>query len=134
MGIDGDIAPPLSTIAAAACSANSACSGLSGDCCPTTSGERLGCCFQSIATASDTDTDTTATTGVSTPTSPPSDTSVAIETQAPSVVPVVDTGAPSVTPVVVDTTAAPTNVPMTEAPVTADTVCSICFFDGDVPN
>ena len=175
--IDGDIEPPLSNITAEACSANSAYSRLSDDCCPTTSGERLGCCSESIATASDTDTNTIAITGILTPTPtiPPSDASIAIKNKAPSVVPVVNKGAPSLTSVVVDTTAAPTvalvdnrditthlpntpapsaapiivdpvvpevrttknptNGPITKAPVTADTVCSICFFeDSDVPN
>jgi len=129
-----DLAPPLSDIvAAAACSANVACVELSGDCCPTTSGEQLGCCDSIESTAAgdtDRETDTTfATTGVptATPTSPPSVTSDNVvddtQTPAPSVVlvPVVDTGAPSVTPVVVvvvvDTTTAPTVAPVTVAPV-----------------
>jgi len=129
--IDVDIDPPLSDIvAAAACSANVACVGLFGDCCPTTSGEQLGCCDSIESTAAgdtDRETDTTfATTGVptATPTSPPSVTSdnVVDDTQTPApsvVVPVVDTGAPSVTPVVVvvDTTGAPTVAPVTVAPV-----------------
>jgi len=132
--IDIDLAPPLSDIvAAAACSANVACVELSGDCCPTTSGEQLGCCDSIESTAAgdtDRETDTTfATTGVptATPTSPPSVTSDNVvddtQTPAPSVVlvPVVDTGAPSVTPVVVvvvvDTTTAPTVAPVTVAPV-----------------
>jgi len=78
--IDVGIELPLST-AATACSANSACSGLSGDCCPTTSGARLGCC-DIIETTDDADTTVLATTGIptATRTSPPSaDTSVAIE-------------------------------------------------------
>jgi hypothetical protein len=121
IGIDENNDTSTTIVFDAACSAHSGCSTLEGDCCPTTTGDNLGCCDIPIDDEEEElelDDGSNITTTTVVPTTAP----IVAADLLPEVVEIDDDGNFTDSPSSLGTTWSPTTV----TPPDDDSICNIC--------